>query len=62
MTTTLEPYHSSKHCQIYCGDALQVLKTLATESVDMVLTSPPYWHKRDNGVDGQIGLEAIYTD
>jgi DNA modification methylase len=60
--TICEPYHSSKHCKIYLGDALQVLKTFASQSVDMVLTSPPYWQKRDNGVDGQIGLEAIYTE
>lgn len=29
--------------QILQGDALTVLKTLATESVHMVVTSPPYW-------------------
>lgn len=27
-------------------------------SVDLVVTSPPYWRKRDYGVDGQIGLES----
>lgn len=26
-------------------------------SVDLVVTSPPYWRKRDYGVDGQIGQE-----
>lgn len=30
---------------------------LADESVDCVVTSPPYWGLRDYGVDGQIGLE-----
>lgn len=30
---------------------------LASESVDCVVTSPPYWAQRDYGVDGQIGLE-----
>lgn len=27
---------------IICGDALEVLKTLPVESVDCVITSPPY--------------------
>ena len=28
---------------IICGDALNVLKTFPSESVDMIFTSPPYW-------------------
>ena len=43
--------------KIYQGDALEVLKTLPDESIDCVITSPPYWGLRDYGVDGQIGLE-----
>jgi DNA modification methylase len=39
------------------GDAVEALKTLADESVDCVVTSPPYFWLRDYGVDGQIGLE-----
>lgn len=42
---------------IYTGDALTVLKTLESESVDCVITSPPYFGLRDYGMDGQIGLE-----
>lgn len=42
---------------IYNGDALEVLKTLPPESVNMCVTSPPYYALRDYGVDGQIGLE-----
>ncbi len=40
------------------ADALEGLKTLETESVDMCVTSPPYYGLRDYGVDGQIGREA----
>jgi DNA modification methylase len=48
---------------LYQGDAATVLKErVASESVDCVVTSPSYWQKRDNGVIGQIGLEALYTD
>jgi len=44
--------------KIYQGHCLDVLKTLPSESVNTVVTSPPYWGLRDYGVDGQIGLES----
>jgi len=44
--------------QILIGDALEQLRALPDESVDCIVTSPPYWGLRDYGVDGQIGLEA----
>lgn len=47
---------------IHQGDVLQVLKSLPSESVDMCITSPPYWGLRDYGVDGQLGNESTYTD
>ena len=28
---------------VVCGDSLAVLKTFPDESVDSVITSPPYW-------------------
>jgi len=34
---------------IICGDALEELKRLPSESVDCVITSPPYWGLRDYG-------------
>jgi len=43
--------------RIINGDALGVLKSLPDESVDCTITSPPYYHLRDYGIDGQIGLE-----
>jgi DNA modification methylase len=43
--------------KLYLGDCLEVLKTLAPQSVQCVVTSPPYYGLRDYGVDGQIGLE-----
>jgi len=42
---------------IHQGDALEVLRTLPAESVQMCCTSPPYWGLRDYGVTGQLGLE-----
>ena len=43
--------------KIYCGDSLEVLKTFESESIDTIITSPPYWGLRDYGVEGQLGLE-----
>lgn len=46
---------------LLAGDALDVLKTLPAESIDFVMTSPPYWGKREYE-GGGIGLEADYRD
>ncbi|HSH22763.1 MAG TPA: site-specific DNA-methyltransferase [Acidimicrobiales bacterium] len=43
---------------LICGDARQVLAAFPGESVQTVVTSPPYWSLRNYGVDGQIGLET----
>ncbi len=42
------------------GDALTKLKELPDQSVNMCMTSPPYWALRDYGVDGQFGLEPTF--
>ncbi|MBU4276050.1 MAG: site-specific DNA-methyltransferase [Proteobacteria bacterium] len=39
------------------GDALQALSLLPSNSVQCVVTSPPYWGLRDYHIGGQIGLE-----
>jgi DNA modification methylase len=43
--------------QILEGDCRAVLATLEPESVQCVVTSPPYWGLRDYSVEGQLGLE-----
>jgi DNA modification methylase len=40
------------------GDCRAALQSLEEESVDCVVTSPPYYWQRDYGVVGQIGHEA----
>jgi site-specific DNA-methyltransferase (adenine-specific) len=40
------------------GDSYIALQKLADESVQCVVTSPPYWGLRDYGFKGQIGLEG----
>lgn len=44
------------------GDALTVLKSLPSNSVHCVITSPPYWGLRDYGVEGQMGLEPSFEE
>jgi site-specific DNA-methyltransferase (adenine-specific) len=51
-----KPLHL-KDSTIFEGDALQILSQLEPESVQCVVTSPPYWGLRDYGIEGQIGLE-----
>jgi len=48
--------------KIYQGDALEVLKTFPDESINCIMTSPPYFNQRDYGVEGQLGLEISPED
>lgn len=48
--------------KIIQGDSLKILKTLELESIDCVITSPPYWALRDYGVEGQLGLEPTFQE
>lgn len=41
----------------HVGDCRDLLRQLPDESIDCVVTSPPYWGLRDYGVAGQLGLE-----
>lgn len=43
--------------QMIVGDAVERMRDMPDESVDCVVTSPPYWGLRDYGVVGQLGLE-----
>lgn len=44
--------------QFHCGDALTLSQQLPDESVDTIVTSPPYFQQRDYGSPLQIGQEA----
>lgn len=43
--------------KIYYGDCFDLIKKLPENSVDCIITSPPYWALRDYGFKNQIGLE-----
>ena len=46
------PYVSDPDFTLYVGDVRDVLRELEPESVDCVVTSPPYWGLRDYGTEG----------
>ena len=48
--------------KIHNMDCLEGLKLLPDKSVDMVITSPPYFNLRDYGTMGEIGSETDYTE
>ena len=48
--------------KILTGNCLDKIKELEDNSIDCVVSSPPYFGLRDYGVDGQFGLEKTYQD
>ena len=48
--------------KIYQGNCLEQLNKIDDNSIQCVVTSPPYWGLRDYGVKGQIGLEPMPED
>lgn len=40
-------FYESPDVTLFHGDAFSVVNSLEKESVDCVVTSPPYWHQRD---------------
>lgn len=47
---------------IFEGDALTTLRRLPSESIQTIVTSPPYWGLRDYDTDEQIGLEGTLPE
>lgn len=46
---------------LICGDSLEVIKKIPSNCIDMAITSPPYWGKREYD-SGGIGLENDYNE
>lgn len=54
----MDVHYRDEQVTLLTGKSLEMLRTLPDESVDCVVTSPPYLGLRDYGVDGQYGLEG----
>ena len=48
--------------KILQGDALTKLKELPEKSINMCMTSHPYWALRDYGIEEQLGLEKTFQE
>lgn len=48
--------------EIKVGDVLDQIATIPDDSIQCVVTSPPYWGLRNYQVDGQFGLEGSPTE
>lgn len=61
----MSTYYQDEAITLRQGDSLEVARTLPDQSVDCIVTSPPYYGLRDYGNDGQYGLEespAAYVE
>ena len=58
----MKPYCEDSHVTVYNSDALTALRGMPSESVDMCMTSPPYWMQRNYHIDGQLGLEKTFIE
>ena len=47
----MKPFYEQSGITLYCGDAREVLPTLADESIDFIFTDPPYGHNNNNNRD-----------
>lgn len=45
------------NAELWRGDVFACLAEMPDESVNCIVTSPPYWGLRDYGVEGQLGME-----
>lgn len=50
-------YYQDEWLTIHAGDCRAVMAEMPADSVDCVVTSPPYWGLRDYGHADQLGLE-----
>jgi len=51
-------YFTGSNATLHIGDAHDILAAMPGQSADCIVTSPPYWAKRDYGIAGQYGHEA----
>ena len=59
---TSERLHAIEKSVLIHGDALSALDILPDESVQTVVTSPPYWSLRDYRVEHQVGCAESLDD
>ena len=58
---TLEKSPTPLPNTVICGDSRETLKEIPSNSISLIVTSPPYWDLVDYGVLGQIG-QSSYSE
>jgi site-specific DNA-methyltransferase (adenine-specific) len=53
----MKPYHETKLGKLYHGDCLDILPQLDNESIDLIITSPPY---NKNSANRSIGINDTW--
>lgn len=53
--------HGRIQTGVHQGDARQLAKSLSPESIDLIVTSPPYFDLKDYGTPNQIGFGQDYS-
>lgn len=61
-STIKDPVMDTGNIIVYIGDVNKSLAMLPKESIDCVVTSPPYWKQRDYKHSKQIGQEDSYFE
>jgi len=54
-------YHSDDHVELYLGDARSMTE-VESDSVSLIVTSPPYWDIKNYRTNTQIGLGQSYAE
>ena len=59
LRATQIPQGKPLHFTLYQGDCRKILPTLKSESIDLIITSPPYYKvKKYGGIEGEIGTKG----
>jgi site-specific DNA-methyltransferase (cytosine-N4-specific) len=58
----MKTFYETENGKLFCCDILAGLKSIPDNSVNCVITSPPYYQLRDYGYPEQWGLEPTYPE
>lgn len=58
----MKEYYQTENGKLFCCDILEGFKAIPDNSVNCVITSPPYWQLRDYGYPEQWGLEPTFQE
>ena len=42
----MDNFFENDNIKLYCGNSLELIDKIEDKSIDIILTDPPYWHKK----------------